>query len=380
VRAKRALVIAGAAAALAWALAGQTVERHVPLVATSARLPRPAADAAPAAGPVARPPEPATAAATDTAPAVVSPAALAHTTADDYRRRARYPRSSAPLADYEDPIARDRDVTPIRMHGPRGEEPTLTVYPASSGFEAPEPVVLHADLSIHHRRIRAGEIRATVLTDALQPVATLWYRDDGTAGDAVAGDHVYTAVFTPAPQPVETLAASYLVQVEARSVRGTERFATTSFLYSMPHAYLTGNFRDAIVDGSLAVEAEVDVRLAGRFHLEATLYSGDAHRALAWAQTAGELDPGRHWMSLGYYGLILRERGVDGPYLLRRVALSTATGMPNAKNRVLENAWRTGTYAASAFTDRPFDDPNLLDTAGRLERDGGGPARLEAGG
>jgi hypothetical protein len=323
----------------------------------------------PSAAPVLVPPRP-----------VLVPGALASATVEDYRRRARYPRSSQPLAEGEDPIVRDREVTPIRQRGPRGEDPTLEVFPARPGFESPEAAVLHAALTVGGRRVPADEMRATVLTEALAPVGVVDYRDDGKDGDVVAGDRLYTAVFTPGPQPVEALARSYLVKVVARTRRSQDRTAATSFLYSTPHAYLTGNFRDAVVDGSLTIDAEVEVALAGRFHLEATLYSGDGSRPLAWSQTAGELAPGRHWMTLAYYGLILNERQVDGPYLLRWVALSTATGMPNAKNRPLENAWMTRPYRASAFSDRPFDDPDLLDAAERIERDAAKPGGLEAGG
>ena len=308
------------------------------------------------------------------------PAALARTAAADYRRRARYPRSSHPLGADEDPIERDRHVTPVRMRGPGGEEPTLEVFPARTGFEAPESALLHALLSVQGTRVRAAEIHATILTEALVPIGTIEYNDDGLAGDAVAGDRIYTALFTPPDEPVEKLARSYLVQVEARTAGNDQRLAATSFLYSTPHARLTGAFRDAALGGNLTVEAEVEVFLAGRFHVEATLYTGDAQRALAWSQTAAELPPGRHWMPLSYYGLILREQAVGGPYLLRHVALSTTTGMPNAKNRVLDDAWRTAAYRASAFTDQPFGDPALLDAAERIERDAPGITALEAGG
>jgi hypothetical protein len=266
------------------------------------------------------------------------------------------------------------------MRGPGGAEPTLTVFPQQAGFESPEPAVLHAFLSVRGRRVAARDVRAAVLTEDLRTLGELEYRDDGTNGDAVAGDRLYTAVFTPGAEAGDVLARSYLVKVIAHTRSDDERVAATSFLYSRPQAYLTGSFRDTLVDGSLVVEAEVEVLAAGRFHLEATLYSADASQPLVWAQTAAELSPGRYWMSLPYYGLALRERGVDGPYLLRFVALSTTTAMPNAKNRLLETGYVTPPYRAASFTDRPFNDPALLDAADRLDRDGAAMGGLEAGG
>jgi hypothetical protein len=37
---------------------------------------------------------------------------------------------------------------------------------------------------------------------------------------------------------------------------------------------------------------------------------------------------------------------------------------------VVENAYSTAPYRAADFSDRPYDDPNLLDAAARLERGG----------
>src|SRR6185295_18295913 len=154
--------------------------------------------------------------------------------------------------------------------------------------------------------------------------------------------------------------------VRAVTRDGDERMAATSFLYSAPWAELTGRFRDGIVGGSLVVEAEVAVARAGRFHLEASLYSRDASHALAWAQAAETLEPGARWIALPFYGLVLREAGVDGPYLLRYAALSTTGQVPNAKNRVLENAYVTAAYRVASFSDAPFNDPGLLDAADRV--------------
>jgi hypothetical protein len=306
---------------------------------------------------------------------------LARTAAEEYRRRARYPRSSAPLVTIEDdPITRERVVNPVRSRGPRGEEPSLTVYPALVGFESPDPAVVHAFLSLGDEKIEARSMRATVMTDRLEVLGELEYRDDGSGGDAVADDHVYSAVFVPGAEAAGRPATSYMVRVVAVTHGDEQRIAVTSFLYSFPDAQLTGAYRDALVEGSLQVQAEVIVTAGGRFHLEASLYDRSGERPLAWAQTALELSEGRHWMTLPFYGLILRESGVDGPYLVRNVALSTASAMPNAKNRLADRVHLTGTYAATRFTDAPYGDTELLDAADRVEHDTADLGGLEAGG
>jgi hypothetical protein len=365
-------------------------------VAWWARATVPATDVVVAARPLA--PKPAPAASTS-APAQASPprtpanivvpyvapppvkatAAVGAQAAADYRRRARFPRSAQPLMpEDEDPIVRDRQVSPVESRGRNGEEPTLRVFPAAMGFESPEPAIVYAELTTRDRPVTATTIRATLTTEDLAPLAQVEFHDDGLDGDAAAGDGRYTVRF-PGATLGGALSRSYLVQVEAKLGGDDVRNAATSFLYASPHAQLTGNYRDAVTDGSLVVGVEIDVSQAGRFHVEATLYGSDGLVKIAWAQAAQWLDPGTHWLDLSYYGLILRERGIDGPYVLRYVALSTASEMPNAKNRVVENAYTTGSYQSAAFSDRPFNDPQLLDAAKRIEEDPM-PAGLEAGG
>jgi len=305
-------------------------------------------------------------------PTIVS---LAKKAADDYRQRAAFPPWSHPLEDGQDPILRDLEVSPILAAGPNGEAPTLVVFPAQRGFEDPEPALLLAYLTDESgQRIAPASIYAKVTTELLQPLAELSYRDDGAGGDSVAGDLIYTAVYQPGEERLPALSQSFLVQVVAVLTDGDERLAATSFLYSNPHAQLTGNYRDSLVDGNLVIETELLVTTAGRFHIEGTLYDAAGDRPLAWAQAASELDEGQHWLPLTFFGTILRAAAVNGPYLLRFVALSTTTAMPNAKNRLAENVYLTAPYEAERFSDQPFGDPDLMNAADRLEQDLSGAA------
>jgi hypothetical protein len=291
---------------------------------------------------------------------------LAQVTAENYKEQARYPASSAPLTDGVDPVLRDWTVSPSRTRGPEGEEPSLTIYPAAVSFEAPEPVVLHAFLSESGSR-RAAEVLDGTITGENGAVALLEFRDDGQGGDPTAGDHLYTAVFTPPDGWERSYAGIYSVAIRAMSEKGEERFATSAFQYSAPDSRLTGRFEDRIVDGNLEIRAEVEVSAPGRFHLEGTLHSLE-DRPVAWAQESVTLKPGLHWIALSFYGLALNESRSDGPYVLRYLVLSTTSTMPNSMNRPLENAHVTAPYRAISFTSRPFDDPQLLEEARRLLR------------
>jgi hypothetical protein len=293
---------------------------------------------------------------------------LAAHAADDYRKRAQYPKWSQPLEEGEDPILRDRTVSPVTARGQDGHT-TLTVFPDRVAFEWPDRVLLYAFLTIHGERVAAKDMRGQILTEALQPVADLVYSDEGAGADAAPGDRVYSAAFQPPVDRTPALSESFMVRVFAITPEDDEIVGVTGFQYSSPDAQLTGAYRDRPADGGLTVEAEVEVRNPGRFHIEASLYDRNGQRPVAWAQDAAELPPGRHWMPLRYFGRVLHERGIDGPYVLRFVALSTVTQMPNAKNRLVENAFVTAPYDAAQFSDAPFDDPDLLDAARRVEQD-----------
>jgi hypothetical protein len=139
------------------------------------------------------------------------------------------------------------------------------------------------------------------------------------------------------------------------------------FLYSNPAAHLTGRYRDGLRDGSLVVSAEVDVTRAGRFHLAATLYSM-ADEPVGTAQAAAELEPGRRWIELSFYGLMFHDRQVAGPFRLGTVSLATTGGMPNALNDLVENAHVTRAWQLEQMTTRPFGNQQLLEAASRLEK------------
>jgi hypothetical protein len=292
---------------------------------------------------------------------------LEHDAAADYRWRARYPASSLPLRSEVDPVASENQVLSGVSRDPEKQDPTLTVSPRQATFEAPDPIVLDARLTEGGRPVAAEALRAEVRTIGGALLARLTFHDDGTQGDAQAGDLLFTAAFQPAADRAEAFTHGTFVMVEARTLEGELRVATTGFMYSMPNAHLTGRYRDSIEDGHLVIAAEVAVTEAGRLHLEATLAAADG-KPIAWAQNALELAEGTGWIPLTFWGLILHERGVDGPYVLRTVALTRpGDAPPGQRAAAVANAYRTRAYHAAQFTDRAFNDPVLLEKAKRLD-------------
>src|SRR6185295_3346556 len=197
-------------------------------------------------------------------------------------------------------------------------------------------------------------------------LAQATYRDDGQGADLQAADGIYSArLALPADLDLEP-AASLMVRVKTRLADGDPLEAAGGFLYSDPAARLTGRYRDFLRDGNLVVAAEVEVTEPGRFHLAGTLHSL-AGEPIGYAQAAANLEPGRRWLELSFYGLMFHDRKAAGPYRLGSLALATTNRMPNALNDLVENAYTTRAYRLQQMRDLSFERPQLLEAAKRLE-------------
>jgi hypothetical protein len=286
---------------------------------------------------------------------------LARETARHYRERARFPRSSSVLTPGQmDPVKDKRTPTQQIRRGPDGV--ALSVWSSSVSVEHPKPIDLFAAVE----KGFALEISADIVGETGDLAAQAVYADDGRGADRKAGDGVWSARLTLPAGLEPELAASYMVKVRARLLNGDVMESVGGFLYSNPAGHLTGRYRDELRDGSLVIAAEVDVARAGRLHLAGTLYSMQGE-PVGTAQAAAELQPGKQWIELSFYGLMFHDRKVAGPYRLGTVALATTGGIPNALNDLVENAHVTRAWRIDQMTSKPFGDPNFLEAANRLE-------------
>lgn len=288
---------------------------------------------------------------------------LARETAREYREQARFPESSRALKPGDaDPVKEKRTATAQTSRGPEGRA-ALSVRAESISFEVGRPIRLYATVE----EGIALEVTGEIVGESGDLAASFAYADDGRGIDKKAGDGIWSARVRM-PEGLEPeLAASYMVKVRSRLLDGDIRESVGGFVYSNPRAHLTGRYRDELRDGSLVIAAELDVNRAGRFHLAGTLYSMNGE-AVGTAQAAAELEPGKQWIELSFYGLMFHDRQVAGPFRLGTLALSTTGGMPNALNDLVENAHVTRAWKLEQMTTRPYGNPRLLEAASRLEK------------
>lgn len=292
---------------------------------------------------------------------------LARDTAKEYREWARYPESSKVLRKGEaDPVREKRIPTRQTRRGADSAEPALSVWAAKVSFEKGQPVDLFATLEERNKAVTApAQVTGEIVDVSGAILSMVAYQDNGQAPDRRAGDGVYSARLEPSALS-SFPTASYMVRVQARLENGDLRSAAGGFLYSDPTARLTGRYRDSLRDGNLVIGAEIEVTETGRYHLAGTIYSPSGE-PVGVAQAAANLEPGRHWIELSYYGLMFHERNVAGPYRLGTLALSTTHRMPNALNDLVENAYTTRGYRLRQMRNRSFERPQLIESAKRLD-------------
>ena len=301
-----------------------------------------------------------------TRPADQSEAQMMQQSAQDYRARARYPENSWPTN--RDQIRAERITYPNWVTDPDPSAPARAAWAAEVSFEYPAPVILFFKSSVPADSVIGEVVYCESGCDPGEVIGRVEYNDAGLESDRKAGDGIYTARFTVPEERVPDLADSYSVRIKV-FVGGQVYWAGCGFNYSDPKAHLTGRYRDSLQDGSLVISAEIVVKEKGRFHLAgviAAIASGD-DEPIGEAQTAAELEPGRYWLHLSFYGLMFHERKAAGPYKLTSLALTTATRMPGAMNAVVYNALTTRAYGLGQMTSKSFGEPNLLEAARRLD-------------
>ncbi len=136
--------------------------------------------------------------------------------------------------------------------------------------------------------------------------------DNGTDGDQTRGDNVYTFAWKPSKSDWGQMS------LEAEITYGPQNTKTklkTTF-FSSPNipAEFPGIFTESIQDGSLSVKAVVQVYRKGRYHLEANLKDEKNGEYISYATFDGELKAGANDVEFIFFGKILRDKDLDGPY------------------------------------------------------------------
>jgi hypothetical protein len=231
---------------------------------------------------------------------------------------------------------------------------TIEVWPAGRPAER-LPVVIRSAVVIAR-----GDGRTGIFLD---------YRDDGTGGDAVAGDRIYTNRFAPAEHDPLASAAQVKLQVDIEA-GGVERLLYLDFTYT-PRPLLDLVALDTGVrDGSLAISLAVDVHEPGYYLFSVDVLAGDGVTPIGWiAERWTRLDGGAARVELALFGKVLRDRGIAGPFVIANLR-----AVRRADEAEIEMWWsdprrfETAAYPLDAFSADPWDAPERDEVIAALEQ------------
>ncbi len=186
--------------------------------------------------------------------------------------------------------------------------------------------------------------------------------DDGTGGDAVAGDHLYSARLNPAKAKSIKATGFYEADVQFQGADGKANEAKVTFQYTSKQdvpAVFTGKVSDSVRNGALVATVELDVKTEGMFHVGANLYD-TAGRPLARAQARRPMpSKGKNTIDVVFQGLIFHEAGRPGPYVVRHVHGYMETSDPWPANRAeiapLVGEHKTQPYKVEDFSSKAWE-------------------------
>jgi hypothetical protein len=212
----------------------------------------------------------------------------------------------------------------------------------------------------------SGHTREQWYGSTPHPRIELSFGDDGNAGDDRANDLIYTAILN-LPND-RSSAGDWTIAVEG-TVAGDRLGAGTVVLIEPNDAKFTGACSDEVVDGSLVVHAGVENARAAFTHVRLELFKGTRPIAQAWAAQTVDM-PGTRTFDVTFYGKVIRDSGLDGPYTVRHAVLTTDGSDGRFPGPVIDTALVTRAYPTTVFTDLARNAGNaLLDEQERLALD-----------
>ena len=246
-----------------------------------------------------------------------------------YRWATRYPHEARPLTEQPDqidpqqPIVEDR---PLRLPG-QPVVPGLFLRTAQDKVHLQGDETVTVSVSAHDGEGRTLPLQVTraqaEAQAAGQPVSDrprvpVAFNDQGTGGDALAGDGVLSARLQPARQGLASQASMIRLSLALQSGE-QPGFAYFDVVYS-PEVPATwaGAVRERLADGSLLLELPVQVNTAGRYVVAGRIDDADG-RPLALLSFNEELAVGPQMFRLNLFGKLVRDLQPRFPLRLRDV-------------------------------------------------------------
>ncbi len=184
---------------------------------------------------------------------------------------------------------------------------TLEVYDAKTR-ERIRPVIVSA------------KVRSDALTGSVE-VGDAKYGDNGKDGDKTADDGITTFSWQPAHAGRLYWGGMEII-VKFKVAEGAPELTYKLGFESIPSppAIFTGQFKETVKSGSLIISAEIDVKKAGHYVIEANLFHKSSGGPVAYVIFNDEIEsPGKQWIDLLFFGKIFKDKDLDGKFVMRNL-------------------------------------------------------------
>jgi hypothetical protein len=280
---------------------------------------------------------------------------------DNYVNATRYPPYSRPMSEHPDLTTTARPVNNQlgfkRKSGPVRSDLRLHLAQSSQRIIGDEKLVMTVSCN-SAKGIEPSEVvsaRSVEVPPKGKAPTAITFVDDGTNGDEQAKDNVWTATFQPATSAQFAGYNGYINVPLDVKCGGDEATTFFDFFYTASEpARFTGNVREEIEQGSLALYLEFDVKKAGIYKLD--LRVDDTHETkLAFVSFDAALAVGTQWAKFVVFGKLILDYASPAPFKLRDLdgylfIPDTDPDRENIKPRA-GYLYTTKAYAKETFSD-----------------------------
>ncbi|BBM00691.1 hypothetical protein [Microbulbifer sp. GL-2] len=243
----------------------------------------------------------------------------------------------------QDPITQTHAPDQRTTHSDNGD--ALTLWTQRKFYTYGENLQVYAYQTDSDGVKVPADLTALMVLDDQQVVGSLTFSDSN-------GDLIYEVEMEAGSYQGQSLPAGIYKIIVDTDIDGLRDAA--AFTLSEDTGSFTGSLRDTVTsEGDLLVEAEVEILEQGRFYFRASLYN-DEQSPIGVDQHAAELTVGRHWIPFDFFGLMIRDKEQDGPYLVKQLSISRVT-VPRTERR-FEPGYYTGRYSLDQFNDKPYKE------------------------
>lgn len=213
------------------------------------------------------------------------------------------------------------------------------------------------------------------LKETIPSLPPISYGDDGKNGDRVADDKIYTFVVRPTNTDWGDMFLEVNMEVEGKAhVQRTSWFSTPLIV-----AEFAKGASDQLENGNLVVKIPLNVTREGFYQFDANLQgAGEDQSFIATSVWEGKLAAGSQTINFIFYGKVIRDSNVNGPYLVREIrgrrnnspvtpdmvrqSMANGSSIPDTEQK--EPLWQyvepaenytTGNYNASDFANKVWN-------------------------